>query len=74
MKSNLFNSEIPNFNFKSIDEIYNLITGNIPNNNTPIKSNLFYSEKKEIFNKISSEIFPKKKLILVKLVLSQKKI
>ena len=62
MSSNLFNSEIPKFTFKNIDELYNLITGNTTNSYTPIKSNPFNSEKKEFTNKISTEIFSKKKI------------
>ena len=62
MTSNLFNSEIPKYTFKNIDELYNLITGNTQNCYTPIKSNVFNSEKKEFSNKISTEIFSKKKI------------
>ena len=62
MTSNLFNSEVPNYSFKNIDELYNLITGNTSNCYTPIKSNLYNSEKKELFNKFSSEKILKRKI------------
>ena len=62
MTSNLFNSEIPKYTFKNIDELYNLITGNTQNCYTPIKSNVFNSEKKEFPHKISTEILAKKKI------------